>query len=95
MQQNDALFFTGTDVTTFTSNFIISILIALLLVVGTLGNVLSMVVIIKNSQLHTISNCFIFSLCVSDLISALVCSPLWLYRRTWGFQEWKWHECLC
>lgn len=32
-------------------------------------------------------NVLIVSLCVSDLLSALV-SPLALHRRTWGFDEW-------
>jgi len=31
---------------------------------------------------------FILSLCVSDLISALI-SWLFLYRRTWGFDIWN------
>ena len=31
---------------------------------------------------------FILSLCVSDLISALI-SWLFLYRRTWGFDVWS------
>ena len=47
------------------------------------------------SRLQTISNYFICSLCFSDLFSALICSPLWLYRRTWGFNEWMWGDFLC
>ncbi|XP_078486566.1 5-hydroxytryptamine receptor 1B-like [Ciona intestinalis] len=54
-----------------------------------------MLVILINKSLHTKANFFIFSLCVSDLISAFVCSPLWLYRRTWGFDRWQWGEFLC
>jgi len=34
------------------------------------------------------------SLCVSDVISALL-SPLYLYRRTWGFYNWKASTFMC
>ena len=79
----------------YATNVAISVVIALFLVVGTAGSLITAIVIGKTKNCHTKANIFIFSLCVSDLISALICSPLWLYRRTWGFEYWKMEEFLC
>ena len=81
--------------TSWLSNVMISVAIGIFLVVGTVGNVLTVATISSTTQLQTISNYFICSLCVSDLFSAIVCSPLWLYRRTWGFSQWNWGIFLC
>ena len=77
------------------SNIAITVIVSVFLVVGSTGNVITMLVIIKNKTLHNPSNFFIFSLSISDLISGVICSPLWLYRRTYGFQMWWWGEGLC
>ncbi|CAK8672277.1 unnamed protein product [Clavelina lepadiformis] len=79
----------------FVSNVVITVLIAVFLVVGTFGTLSTAVVISLNKHLHTKANIFIASLCLSDLISALICSPLWLYRRTWGFEKWEWGNLAC
>ncbi|XP_076818861.1 neuromedin U receptor homolog nmur-2-like [Clavelina lepadiformis] len=57
------------------------------LVIGLIGNLTTIVVIATTPQLKNIFMHFILSLCVSDLISALI-SWLFLYRRTWGFDVW-------
>nr|XP_026690745.1 blue-sensitive opsin-like [Ciona intestinalis] len=57
------------------------------LVIGVIGNVLTIVVILTNQKLRNLFMYFIVSLCVSDLTSALI-SWLFLYRRTWGFDVW-------
>ncbi|XP_039268525.1 growth hormone secretagogue receptor type 1-like isoform X2 [Styela clava] len=49
----------------------------------------------KNKNLRTNFNRFLMSLCASDLVSACICSPLWLYRRTWGFSEWNLGPAMC
>ncbi|XP_078481675.1 growth hormone secretagogue receptor type 1-like [Ciona intestinalis] len=62
---------------------------------GIFANILTISVIYKSKNLRTSTfNLFIASLCVSDCISALI-SPLFLYRRTWGFDEWKISNFLC
>nr|XP_018668991.2 adenosine receptor A2b-like [Ciona intestinalis]XP_026691640.1 adenosine receptor A2b-like [Ciona intestinalis] len=61
---------------------------------GIVSNVMTIIVIAKSTKLKSIFNCLILSLCVSDLISALI-SPLFLYRRTWGFEGWKISTAIC
>ncbi|CAK8688123.1 unnamed protein product [Clavelina lepadiformis] len=78
-----------------TANVIVTSFVVIFMVVGSMGNLLTMVVIMTNKNLRTSSNLFIVSLCTSDFISALVCSPLWLYRRTWGFDVWDWGQFWC
>ena len=83
------------SVTSYQGNVAVTVVIALMWVVGSMGNLVTMVTIVKCRRLHTISNFFICSLCASDFLSSLLCSPLWLYRRTWGFPAWRWGEFLC
>lgn len=80
---------------TRTANIVITVLVVILLVLGVVGNLCTLAVIIKNKNLQTNFNRFLISLCASDLVSACICSPLWLYRRTWGFSEWRWGAALC
>jgi len=86
---------TSPSVITYSSNILISVVIVIFFFISTVGNVLTVATISSTTQLQTISNYFICSLCISDLCSALLCSPLWLYRRTWGFNNWQWGEFLC
>lgn len=53
----------------------ISILYALILIAGIVGNVLVCVVIIRNSSLHTATNYYLFNLAISDLIYLLFGLP--------------------
>ncbi|XP_078492700.1 uncharacterized protein LOC100180797 isoform X2 [Ciona intestinalis] len=48
----------------------------------TLGNLLTIAAICLAKRMMTKCNLFILSLAISDLISGLIASPLWLYRRT-------------
>ncbi|CAK8697310.1 unnamed protein product [Clavelina lepadiformis] len=65
-----------------------SVFIFTFLVLGVCGNTLTIAVIGYYKELNeNVFMRFILSLCVSDLISALI-SWLFLYRRTWGFDEW-------
>ncbi|XP_078486565.1 alpha-1B adrenergic receptor-like [Ciona intestinalis] len=86
---------TETHDPSFAVKMSISVAVGFFLVFGSAGSFCTIVVILSNKSLHTIANFFILSLCVSDLTSALVCSPLWLYRRTWGYNRWQWGEFLC
>ncbi|XP_039269772.1 growth hormone secretagogue receptor type 1-like [Styela clava] len=61
---------------------------------GIVANLVTILVIVMSEKLRSIFNFMIVSLCVSDLLSALV-SPLALYRRTWGFEEWLLPGVLC
>ncbi|XP_076819650.1 uncharacterized protein LOC143465310 isoform X1 [Clavelina lepadiformis] len=79
----------------FQGNLVVTVWLGFLLVVGCCGSSITMTVIFINKHLHTKANFFVFSLCLSDLISAVVCSPLWIYRRTWGFDKWLWGDFMC
>nr|CAB3248990.1 growth hormone secretagogue receptor type 1-like [Phallusia mammillata] len=61
---------------------------------GIVANLITMSVIAKSEKLKTTFNYMIMSLCVSDLMSAMI-SPLFLYRRTWGFDEWNASGFMC
>ncbi|CAK8683580.1 unnamed protein product [Clavelina lepadiformis] len=65
-----------------------------LLVFGVVGNIVTIIVIYRSPKLKSTFNYVIFSICFSDLISALL-SPLFLYRRTWGFLYWNLSDALC
>ena len=79
-----------------THHFIpITIVYLLLCFFGLLGNILTMVSISSTKNLQTYSNYFIFSLCLSDVISTLFSSPFRLYRVTWGWENWQAGEFLC
>ncbi|XP_026696691.2 growth hormone secretagogue receptor type 1-like [Ciona intestinalis] len=69
-------------------------LIMPMMIFGVLANILTVYVICNSKKLKTIFNLLITSLCVSDCISALI-SPLFLYRRTWGFDHWIISNFLC
>ena len=49
---------------------------------------------LKSSFFRSVFNYFLLSLAISDLMSAVV-SPLYLYRVTVGFSEWKLPTFLC
>ncbi|XP_076813756.1 growth hormone secretagogue receptor type 1-like [Clavelina lepadiformis] len=61
---------------------------------GFFANAITTFVVIRSSKLRSTFNCLIASLCVSDLISAII-SPLNIYRRTWGYYNWEWSDFLC
>ena len=50
--------------------------------------------LLKSIFFRSVFNYFLLSLAVSDLMSAVV-SPLYLYRVTVGFSEWKLPAFLC
>ncbi|XP_078491732.1 type-1 angiotensin II receptor B-like [Ciona intestinalis] len=64
-----------------------AVIILTLMVFGLIGNSLTIAVILSYRALsNNVFMRFILSLCVSDLISALI-SWIFLYRRTWGFDD--------
>ncbi|CAK8683581.1 unnamed protein product [Clavelina lepadiformis] len=65
-----------------------------LFVFGVVGNIVTIIVIYRSPKLKSKFNYVIFSICFSDLISAML-SPLFLYRRTWGFLYWNLSDALC
>ena len=73
----------------------ITVVVCVLSLVGALGNLLVIATILRCNDLQTKHNSIICSLCFSDLISSVLCSPLWLCRRTWGFENWLWGSYLC
>ena len=84
----------STDPTSYLSNVIITICIAIFFLVSFIGNLLTAATIKSNTHLQSIKNTFIASLCVSNLMSTAN-SPLWLYRNTWGYNDWQWSNFLC
>ena len=53
------------------------------------GNLLVLLTIYKQPRLHTISNCFIASLAVADIIVGLVLNPIWATRSAMNIWEEK------
>ena len=53
------------------------------------GNLLVLLTIYKQPRLHTISNCFIASLAVADIIVGLVINPIWATRSAMNIWEEK------
>lgn len=62
---------------------------------STAGNLLTILAITTKRYMRTKTNVFILSLAISDLLSAIIASPLWLYRRTWGFNPWELGQFAC
>ena len=60
---------------------IIAVVISLLGVWSLVGNSLTILAITTQKNMMTKCNFFIMSLAFSDLFSAMVASPLWIYRR--------------
>ncbi|XP_076805359.1 growth hormone secretagogue receptor type 1-like [Clavelina lepadiformis] len=65
-----------------------------LFIFGIIGNVLTIVVIYRSPKLKSTFHYIILSICLSDLISAIL-SPLYVYQRTWGFLSWDIPNFLC
>ena len=53
------------------------------------GNLLVLLTIYKQPRLHTISNCYIASLAVADIIVGLVLNPIWATRSAMNIWEEK------
>ncbi|XP_039252602.1 galanin receptor 2a-like [Styela clava] len=71
-----------------------AVILFAMMIFGTVANSLTIAVIRKSSKLRTKYYTLILSLCVSDLTSALL-SPLFLYRRTWGFDYFALPDFFC
>ncbi|XP_039256222.2 alpha-1A adrenergic receptor-like [Styela clava] len=64
-------------------------------VFGLFANLITIIVITRSKKLSkSVFNLMIVSLCVSDLISAII-SPLSLHRRTLGYDHWLLPEFFC
>ncbi|XP_077967114.1 growth hormone secretagogue receptor type 1-like [Styela clava] len=63
-------------------------------IIGLALNLLTILVICKYKKLRNLFVYFIFSLCVSDLISAIISTLFW-YRRTLGFDLWEIPDFFC
>ncbi|XP_077967113.1 blue-sensitive opsin-like [Styela clava] len=70
------------------------VIIFTFLIIGIALNLLTILVICKYKKLRNLFVYFIFSLCVSDLISAIISSLFW-YRRTLGFDLWEIPDFFC
>jgi len=53
-------------------SIILTVVYSLVLFTGVVGNVATCVVIIRNSYMHTATNCYLFSLAVSDTLSLVL-----------------------
>ncbi|XP_039269977.2 growth hormone secretagogue receptor type 1-like isoform X1 [Styela clava] len=71
-----------------------AVLLIPMAVFGLLANLITLIVIAKSKTLKSLFNHLLFSLCLSDMLSALF-SPLPLYRQTWGFEKWLLTQPLC
>lgn len=55
---------------------------------GTLGNLLVCIVITRNKELHTVTNGFIFSLAVADLLVCMISQPMYI-GTFYGIQNYE------
>ncbi|CAK8671111.1 unnamed protein product [Clavelina lepadiformis] len=85
----------GTSPATYHEQIVMTTVIAIFGIWSTFGNLVTILAIALHRGMRTKCNLFILSLALSDLISGVVASPLWLYRRTWGFYNWGWGDFLC
>ncbi|KAH7982046.1 hypothetical protein HPB52_002769 [Rhipicephalus sanguineus] len=69
--------------------------IALLLVLGTVGNVLVPVVVCKSKDLRNSTNLFLVNLSVSDLLVLLVCMPTALVELHSPPEVWLLGDGMC
>ncbi|XP_076814285.1 growth hormone secretagogue receptor type 1-like [Clavelina lepadiformis] len=69
-------------------------ILAVFFVFGLTANAITMAVIHTSPRLKNRYYTFLFSMCISDIVSAFD-SILFLYRRTWGFLYFAWPEFFC
>lgn len=90
-QQNFTLFNNQTifDKLNFFDLFLLSSAICIF-IVGIIGNLLVIIVVIKNSHMRTITNIFIVNLAIGDFLVILICLPpsvLQDLTKNWWFGE--------
>ncbi|CAG5113079.1 Oidioi.mRNA.OKI2018_I69.chr2.g7223.t2.cds [Oikopleura dioica] len=74
--------------------YIATVILLLMLLFSVVGNIITLMAITFGDRMQNKANCFIFSLAMSDLLSALV-SPVGIYIRTFGFNPYRWPHPLC
>lgn len=67
----------GTANLTATQAFIIASVNVLFAVIGVFGNALVFVIVARNRRLHTVSNLFIISLALADLLACIIAQPMY------------------
>ncbi|CBY34127.1 unnamed protein product [Oikopleura dioica] len=63
-------------------------MLVMMLLFSVLGNLITLMAITFGERMQNKANCFIFSLAMSDLLSAMV-SPVGIYIRTFGFNPYQ------
>jgi hypothetical protein len=66
---------------------------AVLFTSGATGNVIILIIIVCNKEMHTVPNIYILNLAISDLISLIINLPL--YQADKMSDEWQYGEFLC
>ncbi len=64
-----------------------------LFIVGIVGNLLVILVVLKNSHMRTITNMFIFNLAIGDFFVILICLPPTILNDVTG--NWWFGETMC
>jgi len=83
----------NTETTAVVRLFALIILYSLVFLFGTFGNFLVIVTLRSSPQMRTVTNCFLFSLAISDMLQALICTPLTIIGQT--LQRFIFGEVLC
>ncbi|XP_029472435.1 growth hormone secretagogue receptor type 1 [Rhinatrema bivittatum] len=71
----------------------ITVTCILLFIIGTVGNLMTMLVVYKFKDMRTTTNLYLSSMAFSDLL-IFVCMPLDLFRL-WQYRPWNFGEFLC
>uniref|UniRef100_A0AAV2LCT1 G-protein coupled receptors family 1 profile domain-containing protein n=1 Tax=Knipowitschia caucasica TaxID=637954 RepID=A0AAV2LCT1_KNICA len=69
------------------------LLYVLIFLVSVVGNLLILVVLVLNKRMRTVTNCFLLSLAVSDLMMALFCMPFTLIPNI--MEDYVFGETMC
>ncbi|XP_076445830.1 neuromedin-U receptor 2-like [Babylonia areolata] len=77
-----------------TSVMALTLVYCLLFLTGVVGNVSTCIVIARNSYMHTVTNCYLFSLAVSDVLTLIFALPPELFS-IWEAYPWQWGESFC
>jgi hypothetical protein len=77
------------------SVILITFLLSSICVMTLIGNLLVVIAVLTTKSLHTVTNSFIMSLAVADMLVAVFIMPLSIYMVNVNFNDWKFGDFTC